>query len=547
VPGIANKNTGSALLVAGLLLLSAICACWSLSARPLDDHECYVTVTSREMLESSNWIMPTFNGQSRLQKTPLSYWLVSILAKITGRVDEFAARLPSAVFAVLSVCVVLYFVSRWLSPRTALVCAGVWATSLGYVNYSHNARPEMVLTFLVTLCFLSFYTALTTQDRKKQIAYMVVFWVSFGLGNLAKGPAPLPLVGIPLLIYITIFRQWRQVPKLLPVAGVIILLAIMLPWPIIAAYKVHWVIAIWKREFIDRFLGEYATGHYPIYYYFLIMFKYATPWVAFLPMALAAPFYRVWDKKQPLMYFMWIWFVADFAFLTISGGKRQHYALPLMPAMMILTGILLDDMVFTREVFSPRFAKTVLLGHIAAAPVVAIVTVLVMLSFSRGLLPLAILGTVIIVVPAFAVALLFAKRRYSAGFAAILVWSAGVMLVCDVEYRNRNSPYEPTKRFALTVAEKVPASDKLAASGTVLPSFIHYFGRVVPENSGRAEIYDFYQQGLWIVAFGKELERLQKDGRFELVYLSKDAARHRKDIIPAGLFHKTGSIPRLSS
>jgi len=542
VPDIPNNKTNGVFLAVGLLVLSAISAGWELSARPLDDHECFVAVTAREMIQCGNWIIPTFNGQSRLQKTPLSYWLVATIAKVTGKVDEFGARLPSTIFAVLSVCAVVYFVSQWLSLRTALVCAGVWMTSLGYISYSHNARPEMALTLFITLCFLSFYSAVTTQSRKRQIVYMVVFWFSFGLADLAKGPVPIPLVIIPLVFYLAIFRQWRQVPKMLPVAGVLIFLAIMLAWPIAAAYKVNWDVAVWKREFIDRFFGEYAKGNYPIYYYFLIMFKYAAPWVAFLPMVLAAPFYRVWGKKQRIMQFLWIWFIADFVFLTLSGGKRQHYALPLMPAMTILTGILLDDMVFIRKAFSGRFAKAVLLGHVAAAPVVAFITVTVMLSASRSLLPLAAAGAVVMIIPALIAALLFAKRYYPAGCVVVFFWSAGVMLTCYTEYRNRCSPEESTKRFAITVAGKVPALDKLVAYESVLPEFIYYFGRVVPEISTQTELDRLYQQGCWIVVFGKKLDQLQKDGRFDLVYLSKDAARHRSDIIPAGLFHKTHLI-----
>jgi hypothetical protein len=141
-------------LTFSVLLLSAVTGSWTLSERPLNNHECFVSVTSREMLENNDWIMPTFNGEPRLQKTPLSYWLVAGLAKITGKVDEFTTRLPSAVFAVCSAVAILYFVNHWLSFRTAVLSAAVWATSLGYIRYSHNARPEMVITFFIVLCFL---------------------------------------------------------------------------------------------------------------------------------------------------------------------------------------------------------------------------------------------------------------------------------------------------------------------------------------------------------------------------------------------------------
>ena len=88
-----------------VLALAAIMASWGISTCALENHECYVATAAREMLQSGDWIMPTFNGELRLEKTPLSYWLVAGLGWITGRTDEFTARLPSAVFAVLTAAV----------------------------------------------------------------------------------------------------------------------------------------------------------------------------------------------------------------------------------------------------------------------------------------------------------------------------------------------------------------------------------------------------------------------------------------------------------
>ena len=206
-------------------------------AVPLDDHESYVSVTAREMLGGGSWIEPTLNGQPRLQKTPLSYWLVASIAMVTGKVDEFAARLPSAVFAFLSAGAVLYFVNRWLSLRIALIATAAWATSIGYVHWSHSARPEMGLVFFVTLCLLSFYSAITSEDRRSRVIFMLIFWVSFALGNLAKGPAPVVYVLLPAGLFIAVRREWRVIPKLLPVWGIIICLAVVLPWPLAAGIK----------------------------------------------------------------------------------------------------------------------------------------------------------------------------------------------------------------------------------------------------------------------------------------------------------------------
>jgi 4-amino-4-deoxy-L-arabinose transferase-like glycosyltransferase len=535
---ILDDKKGRAFLVAGLLTLSAIIAGWTLSANPLDNHECRVSVTAREMLEKGNWVLPTFNGQPRLQKTPLSYWMVAGLAKITGQVDEFTARLPSAVFAVLTVCVVIFFVEKWLSFRTALVCAGVWLTSFGYARYSHNARPEMVLTFFVVLCFLSFYSAITAQSRKRQIAYMLVFWVSFGLGNLAKGPAPIPLVLLPLFFYVAIFRQWRQVPKLLPVAGVLILLAIMLPWPIAVAYKVNWDIVIWKREFVDRFFGGLDPLKKPFYYYLPQMFMFAVPWVALLPMAIAAPFYRIWGRKQAVMQFLWVWFAADLAFLMLSGGKRQHYIMPTMPSIAILMGILLDDMMFECKAFTAKQAKGFLRTHLAAAILLASGLVIYCIGWWRQFLPAAFATAGVIITGAVIVGVLFAKKHPGPACGCVFAGLVAVSMIVFVGFIDPLNYNEPSRRFTLSIAQKVPATDKLVAYKSVSPRFVNYFGRVVPTVKTESELDGFYQQNCWIIAFGRNLDALLKAGRFELVHMEEGVERDKQTPVAGGLFHR---------
>src|ERR1051325_11586576 len=57
---------------------------------------------TQEMLESHNWIVPTFNGKLRVDKPALLYWL-QMFAYLAFGVNEFAARLPSAMSALLTV------------------------------------------------------------------------------------------------------------------------------------------------------------------------------------------------------------------------------------------------------------------------------------------------------------------------------------------------------------------------------------------------------------------------------------------------------------
>lgn len=538
---------GAAIVVLGVLALSAIAAGWMLSARPLEGHECFVSVTAREMLASGNWVMPTFNGEPRLQKTPLSYWLVAGVAKVTGRVNEFTARLPSAVFAFLSACAVLYFVNRWLSLRIALIATAVWATTIGYVHWSHSARPEMGLVFFVTLCLLSFYSAITSEDRRSRVIFMLVFWVSFALGNLAKGPAPVVYVGLPAALYIAINKQWRVIPKLLPVWGIIIFLAVVLPWPLAAAYKMNWDVVIWKREFFDRLFGEYASGRYMWYYYFVMVFKYTAPWCIFLPIALAAPFYKIWGDKRPVMRFLWLWFAADFVFLTLSGGKRQHYLLPLIPAMSILTAILIDEMAFVRQVFTPKYAANVLRGHVLffagvliAVPVYFAKAEIPELSSAAAWLYVISFSVILIVITA-VVVILFVKR-HSGVACAVLFCGLTVLIVHHyIGLTNLFGTYQfvrQTRQFALKAAEIVPVTDKLVSYKPVPGTFIHYFGKTVEEVQDETKLNELYRQNCWVVSFGERIDELENTGRYKLVYMDPGAKQKRKRSIAGGLFRE---------
>ena len=537
-----SNRTVKILIVCGVLLISAVIAFWMLSERTLDSHECFVSLTAREMLQNGEWLIPTCNGHPRLNKTPLSYWLVAGAAMITGKVDEITARLPSAVFAFLSAAAVLYFVSRWLSFRIAVMSTIVWVTSLGYIRNSHNARPDMAMAFFTVLCLMSFYSAVTAENRRRQIIYMLIFWISFGLGNLAKGPAPIPLVLIPLGAYIVINRNWKVLPKLLPFTGVIIFLAIMLPWPLFIANKLNWDLTLWRREFVDRLYGEYAPGRYPVYFYFLMMFKFITPWVVFLPMAIVAPFYRVWQEKQPVMKFLWLWFAADFIFLTIDAGKRQHYILPLMPAMTILIGILLEDMIFERKAFSKIFAKNVLQWHIVAL-IVGITTATIYLAKTKPqTIPAMLILLSITIVISAVVSVLFARGKNTAacgvGFAGIAAWTmiacASFTVLLDIN--------KGAREFALKIAAIVPQGDKLVSYKHASTRFVQYFGKVVPEIEDKSALYGYYEQGDWVVSTSGYLKDLAGDTRFRDVYNKAiDTQSDEKEDTGGALFHKSAA------
>jgi len=201
----------------------AAIALFRLGAISLDDHEAKAALAGRAMIGSpewllpgpdgrsvppdtplNRWLVPVNNGRPRLVKTPLPYWCIAVVGLARGRVDEWTARLPAAISAVLCVLVALALGRRVFSPRAALMGALMLAATVGFQKWGRNARPEMMLCLFITVAMSCFYAGVTARGRAGRAGWMLAFWVAMGMANLAKQFLPL-LLGLPLLTFVL----WR--------------------------------------------------------------------------------------------------------------------------------------------------------------------------------------------------------------------------------------------------------------------------------------------------------------------------------------------------
>src|SRR5579862_756970 len=112
----------AALLAAGTLLFLV-----NLGAPALwDIDEGRNATAALEMSESGNWIVPMFNGQLRSHKPALLYWLQVASYHAFG-VNEFAARLPSALAALLTVLLVYELGRHMFNAATGLLAGLILA------------------------------------------------------------------------------------------------------------------------------------------------------------------------------------------------------------------------------------------------------------------------------------------------------------------------------------------------------------------------------------------------------------------------------------
>lgn len=140
-----NASHFKALAVLLVLLLPALLV--GLDNRPVFKvQEVRVAETAREMLESGDWVVPRYNGDLRLQKPPLPYWLTAISYRLAG-VGEVTTRLPSVLFGLLAATLIWLWAQREIGLRAAANSALILVTSYIGLRYFRSGEADAPLLF----------------------------------------------------------------------------------------------------------------------------------------------------------------------------------------------------------------------------------------------------------------------------------------------------------------------------------------------------------------------------------------------------------------
>src|SRR5215831_14677125 len=132
----------------GLILFCGLLFFPGLGAHDLtSSHEARAAQNAQMILDEGHWLVPRlFDRHLELQKPPLYYWMVALLARLRGgSVDALAIRLPAAVSA-LGGSLILFAFGVWRRRLvTGAVAAVVLATALHYTWLGRTGRIDMPL------------------------------------------------------------------------------------------------------------------------------------------------------------------------------------------------------------------------------------------------------------------------------------------------------------------------------------------------------------------------------------------------------------------
>ncbi len=307
-----------------------------------DVDEAVFAQASKEMLQSGNYVTPTYDGAKRFDKPIMIYWLMAGSYKVFG-INEFAARFPSAAAACLLALAVFFFegLSReksrfpgqFVSPgKRAFYAALALVLSLFFLAYSHAAVTDMTLTLFITLSLLFFYL----YDSRGGKGYIYGFYLFSALAFLTKGLIgilfPVGIAFVYLLLTAGFFHALR---KLWSLPGILLFLAVSAPW-YVACYKANgneFIRNFFIKQHFDRYLHVISGHTGPVYYYIPVLALGLFPWIAFLPQGVKNALRE--KKGSPgLLALIWLSFVV--VFFSFAKTKLPDYVLPGVPAAALL-------------------------------------------------------------------------------------------------------------------------------------------------------------------------------------------------------------------
>jgi 4-amino-4-deoxy-L-arabinose transferase-like glycosyltransferase len=334
-------RAGWALTVA-ILIAASIVGVAGIAKLPLDSHEAFVAQTAQEMHDRADWLVPYFNQQPRLTKPPLAYWLTALTATAGSRqpwrVEPWHARLPSVFAGVAAVGFTIWIGRELFDRETGLAAGLLMVTSVGYFNYTHSARPEMLYAAWCTAaiaCFARSWSLAATATPG--IPYTYGMWLAFALATLTKGPhVPAILIAGFLVFLLTQRTAAKTILHVLrPTTGLLLCLAVALPWW-------WWVYRAVPREALGE--SELTGSALRIGWSNLLdpgfIYRAPTlilPWAVFIPAAVALPWRSPPQRRDRARLLAWT--VAVMIVLMSLGSRRHaYYLLPILGPMAVLLG-----------------------------------------------------------------------------------------------------------------------------------------------------------------------------------------------------------------
>lgn len=308
---------------------------------PADLMESRNLATAQEMVRTGNYLIPTMNGELRLEKPPLPTWIAAGVEHIAPG-NLIVQRYASGVMASLMVVFLYLIVLRLTRHRkTALFSGVVLATCFNIVLMGRTASWDIYCHSFMLVAI--YFIVLALNKEGAQWKNLLLAGLFMGLSFLSKGPVSFYALLLPFIIAYSITFRPSLKKKVKPLIAMIFLCVIVSFW-----WNIYLLLS--HPEMMMRVLHKESSSwiNYnvrPWYYYWQFAAE-AGIWALFLITSLLAlwrhrgSIFNVSGQgKIDVFTFAFTWFAASLLLLSAIPEKKTRYLLPILVPGAILIGL----------------------------------------------------------------------------------------------------------------------------------------------------------------------------------------------------------------
>lgn len=360
------------------------------AATNVDIMESRNIVTAREMVTDGNWMVPTMNGELRLEKPPLPTWVAGAIETVVP--DSIAAqRCAAGLMGCLWVLFFYLFARRLLDDENyAFLSTIVFLTCYQIVLMGRTATWDIYCHAFMMGAIYYLSRAFYPRDGRKERHVGACFALAglfLGLSFMSKGPVSFFALLLPWLVA-ALFTLRR--PQLRGRWGSFsLMLGIML------AVSAAWYIYIYvchpeaSQAVVQKESGSWLNRNVRPWYYYWRYFTETGVWALLTLAALAVPYWKRRMRWRKEYLFTLVWTLAALVLLSCMPEKKMRYLLPMMVPCALSVGLILNHLRLNirRDVWGRRL-------YVANGIVISLLTfcgavALPVLSLTKDLLPLA--------------------------------------------------------------------------------------------------------------------------------------------------------------
>jgi 4-amino-4-deoxy-L-arabinose transferase-like glycosyltransferase len=356
------------------------------SLPPIDRDESRFAEASRQMLESRDFVNIKFGHVPRYQKPVGIYWIQSLTTAVAGLGDDthiWTYRLASLFGGILAVLLCFWCVRAFAGREVAWLAAALMGTSLLLTAESSMATTDAcqlacVMGAMGVLLRVWLATRPAATTPMPSTGLVLAGWAAFAAGILIKGPVVPGVCAVTAIALVAWQRgEWRWLGALKPLYGVLLALAIDLPWLITIGIQSHG--AFYQQSLGHDFAAKLAGGQEshgaPPGYYLVLVTLTFWPAILFVTPGLGAAIRRNADAATR---FLICWAGASWLMIEVVPTKLPNYILPAYPPLAMLAAVW---MLLPRDATEPGWQKALRwvaavqfaigAGALAAAPILA--------------------------------------------------------------------------------------------------------------------------------------------------------------------------------